>query len=178
MRADARRNYERIVAVARELFAEKGTEVPLDDVVKRAEVGAGTLYRHFPNRDALVEAVYREEIEALADYGRKLVSGAAPEDVLPLWFREQVQFFTRKKGLTVALKASLDKEREVFSWAHSVLHEVADEVLAAAREHVRPEVTRVDLLRLGHGLCVATERATPEEADRILDVVVSGLRPA
>ncbi|QFU88044.1 TetR/AcrR family transcriptional regulator [Amycolatopsis sp. YIM 10] len=178
MRADARRNYERIVAVARELFAAKGTDVPLDEVVKRAGVGAGTLYRHFPNRDVLVEAVYREEIGAVADHGRKLAADAAPEDVMLLWFREQVRFFTRKKGLTFALRASLDQEHEVFSWAHGVLHEVADEVLAAARGHVRPEVTTVDLLRLGHGLCVATERATPEEAERMLEIVVSGLRPA
>ncbi|AXB43875.1 TetR/AcrR family transcriptional regulator [Amycolatopsis albispora] len=178
MRADARRNYERIVAVARELFAEKGTDVPLDEVVKRAEVGAGTLYRHFPQRDALVEAVYRGEIEALADYGRELAAEAAPEKIMPLWFQEQVRFFTRKKGLTVALKASLDRDREVFAWAHAVLHEVAAEVLAAAGEHVRSDVTNVDLLRLGHGLCVATEQATPEEAGRLLDIVVGGLRPA
>ncbi|MGA6166573.1 TetR/AcrR family transcriptional regulator [Amycolatopsis magusensis] len=178
MRADARRNYERIVAVARELFADKGTEVPLDEVVKRAGVGAGTLYRHFPNRDALLEAVYRGEIEALAEYGRKISAEAAPAEVVPLWLTEQVRFLNRKKGLVVALKASLDRECEVFSWAHLILHDVADGVLAAAGDHVRPEVTKLDLLRLGHGLCVATERATPEEAERLLEILLSGLRPA
>jgi AcrR family transcriptional regulator len=87
MRADARRNYERIVATANELFTAHGADVPLDDVAKKAGVGAGTLYRHFPTREKLFEAVYRDEIEVLADRAYVLHEQLPPWEALEAWPR-------------------------------------------------------------------------------------------
>src|SRR5215510_3128900 len=102
MRADARRNYDKLVVAARALFAEEGTSAPLEDIAQRAGVGIGTLYRHFPTRQALLEAVYVDEVEAMARAADEL-SGLPPWDALSDWLHQYVGFAATKRALNEAL---------------------------------------------------------------------------
>lgn len=178
MRADARRNYERIIAVAREAFAEHGPDAPLDDVARRACVGPGTLYRHFPNREALIEAVYRADIEQLTQRAHELAKTHSPGDALVEWMREQVDFAMRKRGLATTLKAAMDRDSKTFALCKVILNEAASTLVKAAQEAgaIRDDVEPGDLLRMGHGIAVASE-AVPESAGRLLTVMLDGLRP-
>jgi AcrR family transcriptional regulator len=177
MRADARRNYDSIVAAARNAFTEHGPGAPLDDIAKRACVGAGTLYRHFPTREALIEAVYRGEIAELSDRAYKLAKELPPGEALVAWIREQVQWIVRNRGLAATLKASIETGSETFAWCKSSLRSAAGTVLAAAQEQgaIRPDVQVFDLLRLGHGIGLAAEHASPDETERLLSIMLKGL---
>ncbi|WP_137812344.1 TetR/AcrR family transcriptional regulator [Gandjariella thermophila] len=177
MRADARRNYERLVATARDVFTEQGPDAPLDDIARRAGVGPGTLYRHFPTREALVEAVYRGEIADLSARAYQLLEDFSPADALVAWLAEQVRFATLKRGLAATLKAVVDRDSETFAWCHTTLRDAAAAVVTRAQEAgaIRPDVTPTDVLRLCHGVAVATEHA-PDDADRLLSVLLDGLR--
>jgi AcrR family transcriptional regulator len=179
MRADARRNYERIVAVARQAFTEHGPDAPLDDIARRAGVGAGTLYRHFPQREALMEAVYRSDIETLSMTAYERLDTHAPDEALADWMRELVRFAIHLRGLASALKAALDEHSEVFALCKSMLYDASAAVLTAAQEAgtVRADVQPRDLVLLAHGVAFASEVA-PDAADRILAVTLDGLRTA
>jgi AcrR family transcriptional regulator len=179
MRADARRNYERIVATAREMFFEQGIEVPLDDIVKRAGIGAGTLYRHFPTRDALTEAVYRQEIEEIADRGYVLAKELAPEDALREWFRDLIQFHIERSGLAAALKSAIDEDSETYQYCKQKLRDAAWALLEPAQAVgvVRKDLEAVDLMRLSHGVGAAAKHADEEGQSRMLQVVLDGLKP-
>jgi AcrR family transcriptional regulator len=179
MRADARRNYERIVATAREMFFEHGIEVPLDDVVKRAGVGAGTLYRHFPTRDALTEAVYRQEIEEIANRAYELAKALSPEDALREWFRDLIQFHIERAGLARALKAAIDEDSETYQYCKTVLREAAWALLEPAQAVglVRADLEASDLLRLSHGIGAAAKFADEAGQRRMLSVLLDGLKP-
>jgi AcrR family transcriptional regulator len=178
MRADARRNYERIVATAREVFFEQGVDVPLDDIVKRAGVGAGTLYRHFPTRDVLIEAVYRQEIENLADRVRMLTKELPPEEALREWMRDQVRFQVERSGLAVALKAAIDEDSETFQHCKTTLREAVGVLVDAAQAAgvVRAEIEPVDLMRLGHGIGTSAKYADEAGQERLVSIALNGLR--
>ncbi|MFD5095875.1 TetR/AcrR family transcriptional regulator [Amycolatopsis thailandensis] len=178
MRADARRNYERIVAVAKEAFTADGVDVPADDIAKRAGVGAGTLYRHFPTRDKLIEAVYRDEIDGLAQQAYDLLEELPPGKALETWLATHVVYVVEKHGLAMTLKASVDAGSEVFGWCRARLHDAADTIVKAAQDEgtIRPDVTGPDILRLGHGLGSAASKASGEDTTRLLTIVLDGLR--
>ncbi|TVT07167.1 helix-turn-helix domain-containing protein [Amycolatopsis bartoniae] len=178
MRADARRNYERIVEVAREVFREHGPEAPLDDVARRACVGPGTLYRHFPNREELIAAVYRADLEALADQAYDLAERLEPGEALTEWLRVQVGFALHKRGLAAKLKAAMDRDAEGFALCKTKLNEAAATLVKAAQDAgaIRQDVRPRDLQLMAHGIGVATE-ATPDAAERLLTVMLDGLRP-
>lgn len=178
MRADARRNYERIVATARELFLAHGIDVPLDDIVKRAGVGAGTLYRHFPTRDVLIEAVYRTEIEELAGHGQRLAKELPPEEALHEWMRVQIRFHLEKAGMTSAMKAAIDQESETFRYCKATLRDAAATLLVAAQEAgaVRADLEPVDLMRLSHGIGASAMYADETGRERMLSVLMNGLK--
>ncbi len=177
MRADARRNYERIIDCAREAFAEHGPEAPLDDIARRAGVGPGTLYRHFPRRDALIEAVYRSSIETLAARAYEMIETLSPAEALEQWFRMQVDFVMDKRSLAATLKAAIDRGSETFMLCSTLITDAAAAVLRTAREAglIRADIEPRDLLRLGHGLGVACENA-PDAAPRLIAVTLAGLR--
>ncbi|WP_312871640.1 TetR/AcrR family transcriptional regulator [Amycolatopsis acididurans] len=177
LRADARRNYERILAVAREAFAEDGPDTPLDDIARRAGVGAGTLYRRFPSREALIEAVYRADIEELSAEAHDLVEKLPPEEALAAWLRAQVAFVTRKRGLATTLKAAIDKDSETFTLCRTLITDAAAAVLKPAQEagKVRADVEPRDVLRMGHAIGLACE-ASPDAVERLLAVMLDGLR--
>lgn len=178
MRADARRNYERIVATAREVFLEQGVEAPLDDIVKRAQVGAGTLYRHFPTREVLIEAVYREEIEILAERARTLLEELSPQEALREWLRSQMWFHVERAGLAAALKSAIDEDSETFRYCKDTLRDAVGMLLDAARDAgvVRYDLNATDLLRLGHGVGASAKYADDEGKERLLSVILDGIR--
>ncbi|MCT9931057.1 TetR/AcrR family transcriptional regulator [Planotetraspora sp. A-T 1434] len=178
MRADARRNYERLLAEARELFGEEGPDVPLEDIARRAEVGIGTLYRHFPTRQALQEAVYRDQIEALAADAYELAERDEPGESLVRWIRSMMSHSTAKRGLNSALVVTLGRDSELFSICRDVISRAGGTLLAKAQEAgaVRRDVEILDLLKLIHAIALATEKS-PETADRLIMFVIEGLRP-
>lgn len=178
MRADARRNYERIITVAHEAFAEHGPEAPLDDIARRACVGPGTLYRHFPDREALIEAVYRADVEKLSQRAHELLETHSPGDALAEWMRAQIDFVMNKRGLAATLKAAMDRDSETFALCKVMLNEAVGALVDAAQQTgaIRDDIEPRDLLRMGHGIGVASE-ATPQTAGRLLTVMLDGLRP-
>jgi AcrR family transcriptional regulator len=178
VRADARRNYERIVATARDAFLNDGVDVPLDDIAKRAGVGAGTLYRHFPSRDSLVEAVYREEITQLADAAYRLRDELPPGDALFAWMREQVRWINDSLGMASALKSAMDSESETYAYCKKTIRAAVGALLEPAQEAgiVRADLQQGDLLRLTHGVGAAAQYSDAEGVERMLSVVIDGLR--
>jgi AcrR family transcriptional regulator len=178
MRADARRNYKRLLTEAKRAFLEHGADAPLEEIARRADVGIGTLYRHFPTRLALQEAVYHEEVDALCTKAYELVETEEGGDVLASWMREFATYAVTKRGLMQTLKDVINRRSELFNRCHDEIRDAAEAVLKAAQAAgtVRPDVEVWDLLRLTHGLSVATEHV-PEDTDRLLSFLVDGLRP-
>ncbi|WP_231951275.1 TetR/AcrR family transcriptional regulator [Nocardia terpenica] len=177
MRADARRNYERIIECAREAFAEHGPGAPLDDIARRACVGPGTLYRHFPQRDALIEAVYRANLEKLAQHAYDLLETLPPGAALEQWFRAQVDYAMDKRSLAITLKAVIDRESETFTLCSKLIGDAVTALVTAAQEagEIRADLVPRDVLRMGHGIGVACETA-PDAAERLIAVALAGLR--
>lgn len=177
MRADAQRNAARIVAVAKQVFAEHGIDAPLDEIVKKAGIGAGTLYRHFPTRDALIEAIYREEIIALADLGKRLREELPPEQALCAWMHAQLEFIFANKGLARSLKTAMDHNGENFDYCRKAMRATAAELLTPLQESgvVRSDIEVVELLRMAHAVSIATEEDGVARAGRMLDIMLTGL---
>jgi AcrR family transcriptional regulator len=179
-RADARRNYEQLIAAAAEAFAERGADdVSLEEIARRAGVGIGTLYRHFPARQALLEAVYKDQVDGLQVLAAKLVVAESPADALAEWLRAFAAFGRTKRSLSAALVATLGKDSELLSACSKVLRDSNEALLSRAQEAgaVRPDVRSGDLLRLTHGLIIAAEGtgADPGQVDRMLSLLLGGL---
>jgi AcrR family transcriptional regulator len=182
-RADARRNYDLLIAAAAEAFAERGADdVSLEEIARRAGVGIGTLYRHFPARQALLEAVYKDQVDGLEVLAAKLLAAESPADALAEWLRAFAAFGRTKRSLSGALVATLGKDSELLSACSKVLRDSSEALLARAQDAgvVRPDVRSSDLLRLTHGLIIAAEGtgADPGQADRMLSLLLGGLLTA
>ncbi|QFR97969.1 TetR family transcriptional regulator [Streptomyces tsukubensis] len=173
MRADARRNYGRLLDEARTAFAEAGTEASLEEIARRAGVGIGTLYRHFPDRYALVEAVFTAEITELRDRAEQLAAdvSAPPADRLTRWLRSYIQYARTYGGLSGAL---LDHGRMAF--CHETLTDAAEALVAPAHRagSLRAEVTVREVLTLATAIAWTTEKL-PHDPDRLLELVLNGL---
>jgi AcrR family transcriptional regulator len=184
MRADARRNRELLLAAALAVFTESGADdTSLEEVARRAGVGIGTLYRHFPGRNALLEAVYRDQVDALSRQASELLTADSPGDALKTWLRAMVEFGTTKHTLGAALAADSGKDAPVFSACRDLLTSAADALLARAQQAgvVRAGVTPTDLIRLSYGVAMAAEHAADPagQADRLLSLMLDGaLQPA
>ncbi|WP_181799152.1 TetR/AcrR family transcriptional regulator [Kitasatospora acidiphila] len=182
MRADARRNYERLVSAAAVAFAERGERASMDEIAKRAGVGAGTLYRHFPAREDLVAAVYRGGLEESCAKGRALLAECEPGDALYAWL-EVMALHWRAIGELRALMSAVFAERDDLKEScHDLVFGTADELIddAKAARAVRGDVTAPEVLRLVHAAVVACEPkpGTVEIAlDRMLELITDGLRP-
>jgi AcrR family transcriptional regulator len=174
-RADARRNYEKLVTAAREAFAECGTSASLEDIARRAQVGIGTLYRHFPTRQHLLEAVYLDEVQAICRSAADL-SDLAPWDALVAWLREFVGFAATKRALAQEMLGTIGSDAEVFRTCRVAISSAGDELLgrAQAAGAVRADASFVDIARLLGG--IASIDSDPEQIERILDIVIDGLR--
>ena len=178
MRADARRNHERLVSAARDAFAQSGADAPLDDIARRAGVGPGTLYRHFPTRQALLAAVYRGDVDRLDTQATALAGTLAAPEALAAWLWLMLDHAKQKRGLGSAVKAMLADDAETSTYCRGTVRGAVNRLLTAAREtgDVRPDVDADDVLRLVHGLGIALE-SVPDHADRLLGIVLDGLRP-
>ena len=177
IRADAIRNRERLLAVASQTFAERGAEVPLEDIARTAGVGIGTLYRHFPTRDALVEAVYRHEVDELCERADELLVQLPPEQALAEWMQLFVQHVHRKRGMLSVLKP-LMAASSTLSAEKNRARECASRLLAAgvAAGTVRDDIDGADLVRAVGGICLATDQEAARASDRLVKVIVDGLR--
>ncbi|HUJ05234.1 MAG TPA: TetR/AcrR family transcriptional regulator [Streptosporangiaceae bacterium] len=181
MRADARRNYDKLLAAAWAAFAERGSdEVSLEEIARRAGVGIGTLYRHFPNRQCLLEAVYRDQVVALGGRAAKLLAAESPADALAEWLRELVVFSSTKRSLTRELLATLETESSFLPVCKTVIGQSTSALLQRAQQtgDARADITGSDLIRLAQGMIMATDQApgSSGELDRMLSVIVAGLR--
>jgi AcrR family transcriptional regulator len=175
-RADARRNYERVLSAAREAFAEGGEATALEEIARRAGVGIGTLYRHFPSRQALLEALYTKELEDVCRSAGEL-SSADPWDALRLWFERMIGYLTTKRALNEELSNYLDPDAPLFKQCRGALYEAGEPLLERAQEAgvVRADVAFADVLQMVVGITKipATE---PGQVERVLRVALDGLR--
>lgn len=178
MRADARRNHDRLLTVAKDAFTRHGSQASLDDIAKRAGVGPGTLYRHFPTREDLLAAVYRDDVAAFAARADELTEELPPAEALTAWLRELLAYIPEKRGLGAAVKTMLGAESETLAFCKETMTTALRQLLEPAQQagDVRPDIAPADIMRLVHGVGYATENA-PEEADRVLSFVLDGLRP-
>src|SRR6201996_353288 len=144
-RADARRNYDKVIAAARDAFAEGGTSTSLEEIARRAEVGIGTLYRNFPNRQALLEAVYVGELDDLCQVAGAL-EDAEPWDALVTWLHRFVRYMATKQALAHELLDYMDREAPLFKSCRSMMYEAGEPLLERAREAgaVRPDINLSD----------------------------------
>ncbi|AMW09744.1 transcriptional regulator [Streptomyces qaidamensis] len=180
MRADARRNYERLLTVAVEAFAEHGEGASLDDIAKRAGVGSGTLYRHFPTRQALLEAAYLDRVEVIAARADALAAELPPGEALGEWLYELGAGMIRMRGLKALLgPAVTDSGALVNTACGDSVKAAAGRLVRAAQEAgtLRRDVEPVDVLRLAHGVATASELADGEgrHIRRYLTLLMEGL---
>ena len=177
-RADARRSHERLVAAATAEFAEHGADASLEAIARRAQVGIGTLYRHFPARLDLQEAVYRSQVDAVCARGEELASAPSPGEAFAGWLHALSAYLVTKRGLAGALIAARGKDSDMISSCSQVIRATATRLLVRAQEAgvVRPDLDAADVMMLVHGVVAATERA-PDQADRLLSLMLDGLRP-
>ena len=179
-RADARRNYDRLLAAAAAAFAEHGADdVSLEEIARRAGVGIGTLYRHFPARQALLEAVYKDQVDGLEVLAGKLLASESPGEALGEWMRAFVAFGRTKRSLSSALVATIGKNSQLISACSMILRNCTDALLSRAQQagEARADVRGADILRLTHGLIMATEPAPsdPDQPDRLMALVIDSV---
>ena len=178
-RADAVRNRERVLEAAKLVFSAGGAEASLEAVAKRAGVGIGTLYRHFPAREALFEAVYRREVEQLSELAEQLKNAKDPVEALRRWLRSGVEFVATKKGMMAALALAVQSGSELHAFSFERLTKAIGSLLdrAIAAGEMRADISPEDLLRAFFGMCyVHDQPGWQATALRLLDVFVDGLR--
>jgi AcrR family transcriptional regulator len=181
MRADARRNYEQLVEQARIAFAESGVDASLDEIARRAGVASGTLYRHFPTRLDLIEAVLAGQIAELAGLGRALLTAGDEFDALSTWLHAAITYALTYRGLSAAvMNSALDRGDGMVSAWHAELFEVGAALLARARQSgaIVAEADDADVLRMIGAISWAAQDApdSSAQADRLLALVMNGLR--
>jgi AcrR family transcriptional regulator len=177
-RADARRNYERLLDAAKEIFGERGADAPLDDIARRAGTGNATMYRHFPTRRDLIIAVYADEVTELCGRGEALLEDESPGDALVEWLRAFIAHVATKRELALAIPGDEDGGRSaLFRGWHDAMHSVASALLDRARRvgAVRADLDVPDLLTLANGIALASKDA--EQRERILLVLRQGTEP-
>jgi AcrR family transcriptional regulator len=178
LRADARQNHARLISAATAAFAERGADAPLEDIARRAGVGIGTLYRHFPTRTDLQAAVFRSQVIAVCDRGDALLTEqTAPGEAFAAWMRNLAGYLVTKRGLSHALIEAIGIESELISSCWMTMRQTTERLLASAQQAgvIRTDVDATDVMRLVHGVTVSTEK-TPERADMLLSVMLDGLR--
>jgi AcrR family transcriptional regulator len=178
-RADALRNRDRLLEAARTVFSAGGPEASLEAVARTAGVGIGTLYRHFPTREALFEAVYRHEVQQLADLAERLKKENSPIEALRQWMRSVVRFVATKKGMSTALALVIAKDSDLVSYSSDRLTGAIGLLLerAVAAGEIRSDVSPEDLLRAIVGMCYTHDQPGWQKTVlRLVDIFVDGLR--
>jgi AcrR family transcriptional regulator len=179
-RADARRNRERILEIAKVAFTRSGANISLDDVAKQAGIGAGTLYRHFPTRDALLEAVYRTEVEKLAAAERELAAALPPIEALRAWMLLFVDYIAAKQIIAPALNTVVGGPSKLFEASGAqikgAIHALVGRAIASG--DIRPDLDPLDLLRALVGVSnVASVPDWAQSAKRLVEILIIGSRP-
>ena len=179
-RADAERNRDRILEVAKDAFTQFGAEASLDDIAQQAGIGAGTLYRHFPAREALIEAVYRTEVEKLAAAERSFAETMTPIEALRAWMMLFVDYIATKKIIAPVLNTLLGGASKVFESSHAQIWEAIRSLVKRAIKSgdIRKDLDPIDLLRALIGVSnVASSPDWQQSAKRLVDILITGSRP-
>jgi AcrR family transcriptional regulator len=179
-RADAQRNRERILEIAKGAFSRSGADISLDEIARQSGVGPGTLYRHFPTRDALLEAVYRTEVERLAAAEKEFSRTMSPSEALRAWMLLFVDYIATKQIIVAALNTVVGGPSKLFESAraqiHAAIHALVDRAIKSG--DIRPDLDPFDLLRALVGVSnVASVPDWPESARRLVDILIAGSRP-
>jgi AcrR family transcriptional regulator len=174
-RADARRNRERVLAEAREAFAAGGESTSLEAVARRAGVGIGTLYRHFPNRQALLEALYVDEVEQVCRSAGEL-EHAEPWEAFSAWFERLIGYLATKRALAAELLNYLGEDAALFKECRSGLYAAGEPLLKRAQDAgvIRPDVEFSQVMHMVVG--ISKIPGEPAEIDHILRIALDGLR--
>jgi AcrR family transcriptional regulator len=175
-RAIAQQNYEKLIAAARAAFAEDGSSTSLEEIARRAQVGIGTLYRHFPSRQALLEAVYVDEVDALCASAADLAD-LPPWDAFVGWLHRFVAYLATKRALAPELLSYVDRDAPVFQLCRSGLTAAGQPLLERAQEArvVRADTNLTEIFQMVGGIANIPAVA-PEQVDHILEVALDGLR--
>jgi AcrR family transcriptional regulator len=179
-RTDAQRNRERILEVAKHAFTRSGANTSLDDIAKDAAVGAGTLYRHFPTRDALIEAVYRTEVEKLAAAERRFTETMPPIEALRAWMLLFVDYIATKQIIAPALNTFVGGPSKLYEGSRAQIQGAIDALVKRAIKSgdIRKDLDPFDLLRALIGVSnVASSPDWQQSAKRLVDILISGSRP-
>jgi AcrR family transcriptional regulator len=179
-RADGLRNREKLMEIAKAAFADVGTDVSLDEIARRAGVGIGTLYRHFPTRDAIIEAVYRREVEQLAGSAARLLASLPPGEALHAWMRLFVDYIATKKVMASALGSLVGSSPELYASSATQITNAVVLLVERARADgsVRADADPDDLLRALVGFTYGnTSPGWQPSALRLIEILMDGLRP-
>jgi AcrR family transcriptional regulator len=179
-RSDAQRNRERILEVARQVFTRRGADASMDEIARRAKIGPGTLYRHFPTRDELLATVYITEVEKLAAAQQKLSAELPPIEALRAWLLVFIDYIAAKKIIAPALNAMAGGPSRVFQQSGQVMEDAANSLAssAVASGDLRPDIDPMDLLRSIYGLSTAgSAEDWPAKARTFVEIILRGSRP-
>jgi AcrR family transcriptional regulator len=179
-RSDAQRNRERIMEVAKQVFARHGADASMGEIARRAKIGPGTLYRHFATRDDLLATVYITEVEKLAAAQKKLSAELSPIEALRAWLLVFIDYIAAKKIIAPALNAMAGGPSRVFQQTRQVMEEAANALAsdAIASGDLRPDVDPLDLMRAIYGLSIAGSADDwPAKARKFVDILLQGSRP-
>ena len=180
-RTDALRNRARILEVAKGAFTRHGAATSLDDIAKQAGVGAGTLYRHFPTRDALIEAVYRSEVEKLAAAAHGFAAAMSPIEALRAWLLLFIDYVAAKHIIAPALNSVAGGPSRLYEGSRSLVQGAIEELVKRAKKNgdLRRDIDASDLLRAVIGVSyVSSGGDWQQSARRLVDVLIAGSRPA
>jgi AcrR family transcriptional regulator len=180
-RTDAQQNRERILEVAKKEFTRSGPNASLDDIAREAGVGAGTLYRHFPTRDALIEAVYRTEVEKLAAAEKKFSADMPPIEALRAWMLLFVDYIAAKQIIAPALNSLVGGPTKLYEGSRGQIQGAIDALVHRAIKSgdLRKDLEPFDLLRALIGVSyVASSPDWQQSAKRLVDILITGSRPA
>lgn len=178
LRADARRNYERLVEAARKVFAEQGAGASMEAIAKQAGVGVGTLYRRFPKRIDVVEAVWREDVDALVGTAERRLAESDPWAALEAWLRAYVDYGQTKRVFLNELHEAFEKSPDMKVASRERITEAADTVLKRAQDAgvARRDINGADLMQLVSPMCTSPTLQAGQ-ADRLIAMILDGLRP-
>jgi len=177
MRADARRNYDHLVVAARKVFAEQGGGASMEAIAKEAGVGVGTLYRHFPKRIDIVEAVYRDDVDALVSLAERSLTDREPWDAVEGWLGAYVEYGRSKRTFLNELHEAFEKNPDLKPASRDRIFDACEHVLRRAQDAgaARRDIDGTDLMQLLSPMCM-NSTLTPGQGERLLAMVLDGLR--
>lgn len=179
LRADARRNHDKLIEIAAQAFSSRGTTASLEDIARQANVGIGTLYRHFPSREDLVEAVYRHEVEALCDAAGELSTKLAPDKALEEWMHRFVGYIATKRGMADSLRILLSSNSKLFADSNGKVPIALSGLIARAANagSIRTDVDSTDVLHaLSSTYSMPNSPEWHDRSRRLIGLLMDGLR--